>query len=228
MRIDVLNGAGFSRVTPNPNSQLGGYSRVNKSESDTYLSGYRLNSTDNYILSGKAERQARREKRKDRREDRQENRQERRDTRQANRQSRQDARSRRREARTSKKEKRAKDGGFMKNLLDTGREVWQDIKPAVIAKIVPEEYQDLAYDMLDQGYEGEEIKETLLDYMEEDGYTDEGDPTQKGLFNKKTWWEKRSTGEKAGVIIGSVVLLDLLAKGPISTNLLGMKKAKKR
>lgn len=241
MRIDVLNGIGFSRVTPDPNSQLGGFSRVNKSSTDTYLSGFRLNSTDSYILSGKAERQARREARKERREDRREDKAERKEKRQSRREMRQerkagrkDSRARRREARTTKKERRARgEGGFIDKLLTTGKEVWQDLKPSLIEDLVPPQYQDLANDMLSSGMAGEDVRDNVLSYMEEDGYTEEGfeesaPGDQKGLFKKKSWWEKRSTGEKAAIIGGGVLALDLLMKGPISTNVLGMKKKKRK
>lgn len=251
MRIDVLNGTGFSRVTPDPNSQLAGFSRVNKSSTDTYLSGYRLNSTDSYVLSGKAERQARREARqerreerreerqerkdarKDRREDRRENRAERRESRTERKKGRKDARSRRQEAKTMRREKRAKEGGFMQNLLETGKEVWQDIKPSLIDKLVPPQYQDLAYDMMDSGMRGEDIRDNIVSYMEEDGYEDEyydeeGTGDEKGLFKKKSWWEKLETTEKVMVVGGTVLALDLAFTGPISQNVFGMKKKKRK
>ena len=241
MKIEVLNGGGFSRVTPQQNqSSLGGFSRVNKSATDTYLSGFRLNSTDNYILSGRKERrEERKEKRQERREDRKEARQERREDRKGRREDRKerkkerkDVRSRRREARAQRSEKRSREGGFLDRLLETGKEVWKDIKPSLIDKVVPPAYQDLAYDMLDSGMKGEDIRDRVLDYMEEDGYSEDGyseeDIEQKGLFRKKSWWEKQEPLTKGLIIGGGVLALDIALKGPISTNVLGMKKKKSK
>lgn len=252
MKIEILQGTGFSRVSPDSYS-LGGFSRVNKTSEDTYLSGtggYRLNSTDAYILSGKKERQerrsARKEKREDRREDRQERRDERREGRSERKETRQnrreerrskrdrkkEARAQRSEARTERKQKKNREGGFLDNLLKTGKEVFDTISPSLIDQYVPPQYQEMAYGMMEEGYSGNDFRDALVNQMQEDDYDDyddydDEDPNQKGLFRKKTWWEKRSKTEKGLIIGGGILVGDYLISGPISTQVLKIKKKKK-
>lgn len=236
MKIEVLNG--FSRVTVPQESELGGFSRINKKLSGNYWGDE---------LSGRKERKARRE---ERREGRKEKKEERREERKEKKMTRREGRAgfqRRQQRRLDKKEKRSAKqlrkenrgkrwADFGDKLTSAAKNIFNRETPEMVDQFVPEPYRDMANQMISEGYAPEQIADEIADQVALDadqGLIDDSEGGEKGLFNKKSkfqkWWKKRSSIEKVGLVAGTVLAADaLLFKGNIVLKRVGVMKGKKK